>query len=385
MPDPNPRTERLHALDSLRGIMMMLGLVLHSAVTYGDLDLGSAWSLKDPDTTSQWFDLLSGYIHAFRMPIFFAVGGFFGALLFYERSPRAMVMNRVKRLVLPFAVSVFLLWPVVVFAWTVTTATMKGSQAPLAVGLGPFTTLASLVPSNTMHLWFLLYLIFFSAVGYVIALLFQRLPGRSAQIRTLYEMFMYVPWLRPLLFAGLTFGLLAAMGEPWPEKTGGILPTWAAFLNYGSFYLFGWLLFGSKHYIPGLDQFAWSLTVVGAVVFFTKVIAQSRGLDGLLLAAANALVVWLFLFGICGLFVRYFSGHSPRMRYVSDASYWFYLIHLPLTALIPASLMGTGLPVLVKFVIVLGATTVICWASYAYLVRGSFVGVFLNGRRFEMG
>jgi peptidoglycan/LPS O-acetylase OafA/YrhL len=83
--------------------------------------------------------------------------------------------------------------------------------------------------------------------------------------------------------------------------------------------------------------------------------------------------------------VRYFSGHSPRMRYVSDASYWFYLIHLPLTALIPASLMGTGLPVLVKFVIVLGATTVICWASYAYLVRGSFVGVFLNGRRFEMG
>lgn len=69
MPDPNPRTERLHALDSLRAIMMMLGLVLHSAVTYGDLDLGSAWSLKDPDTTSQWFDLLSGYIHAFRMPI----------------------------------------------------------------------------------------------------------------------------------------------------------------------------------------------------------------------------------------------------------------------------------------------------------------------------
>ncbi|MBT4099962.1 MAG: hypothetical protein HOM68_02150 [Gemmatimonadetes bacterium] len=83
MPGATPRTERLHALDSLRAVMMMLGLVLHSAVTYTDSDLGSAWSLKDPDSTSQWFDLLSGYIHAYLVR-----DSFVGAFLNGRRYPR---------------------------------------------------------------------------------------------------------------------------------------------------------------------------------------------------------------------------------------------------------------------------------------------------------
>lgn len=32
------KTERLHSLDALRAIMMLLGLVIHSAITYGTID-----------------------------------------------------------------------------------------------------------------------------------------------------------------------------------------------------------------------------------------------------------------------------------------------------------------------------------------------------------
>jgi hypothetical protein len=52
-------------------------------VTYTDSDLGSAWSLKDPDSTSQWFDLLSGYIHAYLVR-----DSFVGAFLNGRRYPR---------------------------------------------------------------------------------------------------------------------------------------------------------------------------------------------------------------------------------------------------------------------------------------------------------
>jgi peptidoglycan/LPS O-acetylase OafA/YrhL len=69
------------------------------------------------------------------------------------------------------------------------------------------------------------------------------------------------------------------------------------------------------------------------------------------------------------------------MRFVSDASYWFYLIHLPLTALGAGLLIGSGLPAAVKFMLVLGGTTVVCWVTYFYLVRSTFVGKFLNGRK----
>lgn len=62
-------SERVYALDALRAIMMLLGIVLHSAVTYGSVDYKTAWPLKDPNN-NLIFDLIAGFIHAFRMPVF---------------------------------------------------------------------------------------------------------------------------------------------------------------------------------------------------------------------------------------------------------------------------------------------------------------------------
>jgi peptidoglycan/LPS O-acetylase OafA/YrhL len=374
-------TERLHALDSLRAVMMLLGLVLHSAISYGAFDFGEAWSLKDPDTTSPLFDLIVGYIHAFRMPVFFAIAGFFGALLFYERSPRAMVRNRLSRVVYPFLLFVFLLWPPVVFAWVFTTAAMTGNGSPLDQAVSVFANPLVFIPTNPMHLWFLDYLIVFSFAGWLLGLLLRRSPAATSHIRRLYELLMRSPALRPLAFAGLTFVLLYLINSPWPEKTGGFLPAWKPMCNYFMFYLFGWLLYGSRQLVSGLTGHGWPLVIVASVLFLAKaVLADSLGRVSSM--ALNALTVWCFVFGITGLFVRYFTSHSVTMRFVSDASYWFYLIHLPLTALGAGLLIGSGLPAGLKFVLVLGGTTGVCWMTYFYLVRSTFVGKFLNGRRY---
>ena len=375
------KTERLHALDSLRAVMMLLGLVLHSAISYGTMDFGDAWSLKDPDTTSPLYDFIVGYIHAFRMPVFFAIGGFFGALLFYERSPMAMVRNRLSRIVLPFVVFVFLLWPPVVFAWVFTTSAMAGEAGFLGDVLAAAGSPLVLIPTNPMHLWFLEYLIVFSFAGWILGLVLQRTPAVTRPIRGTYEWMMRFPALRPLAFAMVTFALLLLLGSTWPEKTGSFLVAWRPLLNYFTFYLFGWLLYGSRHLLPGLPRYGWTLTIVASVLFLAK-----AGLRPVLadvgLTALNALGVWCFVFGITGLFVRHFGKHSAAMRFVSDASYWFYLVHLPLTALGPGLLNGTGLPAGVKFLLVLGGTTFVCWVTYRYLVRATFVGKFLNGRRY---
>jgi len=43
--------------------------------------LQDPWLLEDPETTSPLRDLMIGYSHAFRMPVFFSIAGFFGAYL----------------------------------------------------------------------------------------------------------------------------------------------------------------------------------------------------------------------------------------------------------------------------------------------------------------
>ena len=161
---------------------------MHSAISYGAMDYGEAWSLKDPETTSVLFDVMTGFIHAFRMPVFFAIAGFFGALLFYERSPRVMVRNRLSRIVYPFIVFVFLLWPPVVFAWVFTSSAMAGAAAPLEGAVAAVSNPLVLIPTNPMHLWFLDYLIVFSFAGWLLGLLLKKLPTVSSWIRRVYEL-----------------------------------------------------------------------------------------------------------------------------------------------------------------------------------------------------
>jgi glucan biosynthesis protein C len=203
-------------------------------------------------------------------------------------------------------------------------------------------------------------------------------------IRRIYETLMRSPLVRPVLFAFLTFAFLLCIQSTWPEKIGTHLPAWKALCNYFSFYLFGWLLYGSRQLVAGFASYSGTLTAVASVLFLVKTVF-SGALDRTVIMGLNALAVWCFIFGITGLFLRYFSGHSKTMRFISDASYWFYLIHLPLTALGAGLLIGSGLPSGIKFVLVLGGTTALCWVTYFYLVRSTFVGQFLNGRKYPRG
>ena len=59
------KTERIHSLDALRAIMMLLGIILHAAITYTTESQGRAWPLKDPNSTDPNMDILIEYIHYF--------------------------------------------------------------------------------------------------------------------------------------------------------------------------------------------------------------------------------------------------------------------------------------------------------------------------------
>ena len=73
------------------------------------------------------------------------------------------------------------------------------------------------------------------------------------------------------------------------------------------------------------------------------------------------------------------------MRYVSDASYWMYLVHLPFAIGIPGVLAPAPLPAIVKFAITVAITTAATLVSYHYLVRATAIGALLNGRRYPRG
>lgn len=363
--------------------MMLLGVVLHSAITYGEFNYGDAWSLKDLGSMNVAYDLMVWIIHIFRMPIFFAISGFFGALLFYERGSQKMIQNRAKRVLIPFIVFLFILWPLVAFAWVFTSANMSGNEAAFSATLKTMSNPLIYIPKNTFHLWFLNYLIYFVAFSWLLALMMKKLVKLSQVIKKVFQFFLRNILVSPFIFAAFLFLMLYLLEVEDIDNTTFFVPEWKSWLLYLQFYIWGWLLFKSKELLNKLISFDCLFLLLAIGLFVFNVIFNNT-FSHIQHMVFNALMKWLFLFGIMGMFMRFFSSENTKTRYISDSSYWVYLIHLPLTGFIPGLMIGLNLPAHIKFLIVLVTTSVFCLITYHYFVRSTFIGKFLNGKRYPI-
>lgn len=371
--------------------MMLLGLVLHSALTYNVVNHEEAWSLKDPESTSIATDSIVFLIHFFRMPVFFLVAGFFGSMLFYERKPIQMLKNRISRIAYPFIVFLIILWPTIIFTFRFTEAVFTGSKNPFIKATESLSTVSDFLPTTTFHLWFLYYLLLITFVSFLLALILKKTNKTTHKITSSFNWIIQKPILRILFFSGITFLLYVFMGTSMVEVSVYLTPDFKTFLFHFFFYIIGWVLFKSKHLLDSIMKYDWISFILAIIIATTQgLITQNwnsetmmtQYLNSELIMLSNALIVWLFTFGIIGLFIRYGSNHSIKMRYISDSSYWVYLIHLPLTAIIPSLVWKLPFPAIIKFIIVLCLTTFICFTTYHFLVRNTFIGKFLNGRKY---
>jgi peptidoglycan/LPS O-acetylase OafA/YrhL len=110
-------------------------------------------------------------------------------------------------------------------------------------------------------------------------------------------------------------------------------------------------------------------------------IVGDGGTRRLLADLGEVLYAWLMTFGLMGLCEAALHSERPRVRYVSDSSYWLYLVHLPLIIVGQMLLRDVDLPALVKLAALLGVASAILLLSYRSLVRYTWIGRMLNGPR----
>jgi hypothetical protein len=366
--------------------MMMLGIVIHSAIPYMVTEFGFN---KDPNATHLSIDIISSIIHTFRMPAFMLVAGFFAAMLFYERFPLKMLKNRASRVLFPFIVFLLLLYPTLKFSWIYADATFAGSDHALEDAAAYFSNFLTFLPNSTWHLWFLYYLIFFTISSVLLALVFQKLPGVSIKISQIFNWVFQKPILRVFVFAGMTAVIFLSIGDSTLPQSNSFIPDVNVFIFYFSFYMVGWVLFKSKQLLDSFKQYDWTCTILALVLVALGLaigplkLIDTNPYQDISNAIVQSLVIWLFIFGITGLFIRYTSNYSARMRYISDASYWVYLVHYTLTIFIAPLLFGWDVHAIIKFLTVIISTTIICFGTYHLFVRSTFIGKFLNGRKYS--
>jgi hypothetical protein len=87
------------------------------------------------------------------------------------------------------------------------------------------------------------------------------------------------------------------------------------------------------------------------------------------------------VFAFVGAAVRFLATPHPVTRYLADASYWIYLMHLSTLIFFVTLLRPFDLHWSIKLLISVGGSMPILLVTYHYLVRFTWIGAILNGRR----
>lgn len=238
----------------MRAWMMLLGLVLHSAASYTATPMGEAWPFKDAHH-SPAFDLPVFVIHLFRMPAFFAVAGFFAAMLIERDGVRGFIRNRARRILLPLAV--FLLPTILLVSAGFLFAVWRQGIDPMAFA----GERAEFGPPPLMHLWFLWYLAIYCAAAAIVARL-----AATREVDPHVASRLTTSWWAPLLWAIVTAALLLTMPYQVLETDPTLLPHPRALAGYGVFFLFGWLLYRGQADLHRLGR-QWWRGVIPLLVF----------------------------------------------------------------------------------------------------------------------
>ena len=82
-----------------------------------------------------------------------------------------------------------------------------------------------------------------------------------------------------------------------------------------------------------------------------------------------------------GLTERFLHSVNVIIRWLVDSSYWIYILHLPVVCGITFYLFDFDWWPEGEFLIACVLTSSICFVSYQLLVRYTFMGSLLNGKR----
>ncbi|MFO0816914.1 MAG: acyltransferase family protein [Pirellulales bacterium] len=227
------------------------------------------------------------------------------------------------------------------------------------------------------HLWFLWFLCWLVAL-FVLATPMLKWFGQSDWLRAMVlsparGLVLIALGLVPQLFMGAITPIFG------PDTSTSLLPQPHVLAYYAVFFAFGALYFEADD-VSGRVGRGWLWTL--PLAFFVALpLALATWKSPLLTAVPQLTYTWLVIFGLFGVFRRFASRSRPAIRYLSDASYWLYLTHLPLVMVGQQWVRDWPLPSGVKFVTVCVSTTLLLLLIYQLCVRYTWVGAMLNGRK----
>ena len=236
------------------------------------------------------------------------------------------------------------------------------------------------------HLWFLWFLCWMVAGFCIVSIVLQTI---RPVIKNTPDFKLQLIWL--LLPASLLMQLKMGDGGNYasfgPDTFTEFFPPAHLLIYYGLFFAFGSITFGirTKKSEPLIDHLGkrWyvllPITVIGILPLGLG--ATFEGDSWFIASLLQILYAWGMSIGLIGLFRKLFAKERNSVRYLSDASYWMYIAHLPLVISAQWLFRDWEIFSFLKFFLICISISPILLASYQLFVRYTPIGTLLNGKR----
>ena len=368
---------RIVYIDYLRNFANITRCLLHASVPY----MVTAAPIWPVDDKGIWFlDFAVFESHLFVMELFFMISGFMFALELRKHTIRSIIQNRFKRIVIPFVLGLILIIPIVLSLFSLSNHTgftfldmdiLKQSYIN-----GWNKGFDNFFP--TAHLWFLYYLIIF----YIITLFLKKIIFKI-QVNSIFK----------LVFIGIIISVISMFFmKRWVvDNPLTLVPEIPALVHYYLFFILGILANKTPLLTNDIKQKSKYLLRGGLLFGLTAIVPQlwfeNTDLEYFLLIKLAAILlscfaIYFLVFGLWGYFMRLKLKDSKVLRYVTDSSYWVYISNMPIVVIIQIILIPCDIPVFLKFMISFFGAFTISMFFYEYFVRYTFIGKFLNGKKY---
>lgn len=298
---------RKRYIDNLRWIILLILIPYHTAMAW------NVWT--EPNYI--YFEgnkLISSIVVFFSpyfMPLLFVLAGISTKFALQKRSNKEYLIERVKRLLIPFLSGTIVLMPIMAYLADKFNCSYSGGFLEhYTIFFTKYTDLIGADGGFSLgQFWFLLYLFIISVVGVGIITLSKRIVLKKEKTISL--------WLVCAL--GLLLPLLSEL-----LSIGG-----KSLVEYTYLFMIGYFLFADESLIYKLENKCWLLSGIGLVATMLNVylFIWANQEFALLNTIAKYVSEWVMVIALLGFAKKYLNFSGKVADYMRKRSFSFYFYH----------------------------------------------------------
>ncbi len=354
---------RRYNLDWLRIGAVFLLVPFHSALIFA---LSSMYVVYIKDIVeSRPLIAFATFLNLWHMPLLFVIAGASTWMALRKRSGGQYLKERVQRLLEPAVFGILTLIPLMTYThllaqpdppnfWSYYRGFFQVNPRDMAGLSGTFTP---------AHLWFIVYLFIYSAAGLPLFLWLRGETGGKliAKIGSIFT--------RPGLLIVLFIPILLASAVPLLGDKNPI--------SYFVIFLLGVLLISSEPIQSTVNR-DWPLygglgvaSTIGYFIMNSSGAGAAPSLSTIwvLYGVVFTFTRWVWVIAILGAGHRWLNSNSPALKYLSEAAFPFYILHLPVDTLVGLWVIHLPLTIGIKYTLIVVLTILITGLIYELVVR----------------